>query len=83
MSENLKAKTLKKVPWKPKMGERYYFPRVDADIKSKAVVDDFDWEFLTFDYAMMSLGMAYRTREEAESNLSKDYEKLTGKKLGE
>ena len=44
MSENLKAKTLKKVPWKPKMGERYYFPRVDADIKSKAVVDDFDWE---------------------------------------
>ena len=65
-----------KLPWEPKYGEIYYF----LDINEKEIMS-YPWEDDTFDYAMKALGMIYRTREEAEANLSKDYERLTGKPL--
>ena len=69
---------IEKIPWKPKHGERYYCPCVQS-----RSVGSFSWANYSLDYAMLSLGMVYRTREEAEANLSKDYERLTGKKLEE
>lgn len=70
-----------KLPWEPKKGERYYFPRVDAYLKGEMVVGDYTWDFATFELAMKALGMVYRTKEEAEAHFAEDYEKLTGKKL--
>lgn len=70
-----------KLPWEPKKGMRYYFPRVDANLKGEMAVGDYDWDFETFDLAMKALGMVYRTKEEAEAHFAEDYEKLTGKKL--
>lgn len=69
---------IEKIPWKPKHGDRYYCPCVQS-----RSVGSFSWANYSLDYAMLSLGMVYRTREEAEANLSKDYERLTGKKLDE
>lgn len=70
-----------KLPWEPKKGKRYYFPRVDAHLKGEMVVGDYTWDFETFDLAMKALGMVYRTKEEAEAHFASDYEKLTGKPL--
>ena len=67
---------VKKLPWKPKHGDRYYCPCVQS-----RSVGSFSWANYSLDYAMLSLGMVYRTREEAEANLSKDYERLTGRRL--
>lgn len=63
-------------PWEPKEGEIYYCPAVCSRKVLRVT-----WHFNTHDYALKALGMVYRTKEEAEANLSKDYEKLTGKKL--
>ena len=68
--------TVKKKPWEPKHGERYYCPHA----KLKAVTKNL-WLGDHIDYAMLALGMIYRTEEEAEEHLAEDYEKLTGKKL--
>lgn len=65
-----------KLPWKPKKDENYYYP--DVNEKSVGI---FDWQGDNFDYAMLALGMCYRTREEAEAHLAEDYKKLTGKEL--
>lgn len=67
---------IKKKPWEPKYGEIYYF----LDINEKEIMS-YTWENDTFDYAMKSLGMVYRTRKEAEAHLAEDYERLTGKPL--
>lgn len=67
-----------KLPWKPKKDENYYYP--DVNEKSVGI---FDWQGDNFDYAMLALGMCYRTREEAEAHLAEDYKKLTGKELKE
>ena len=66
---------VKKIPWEPKHGERYYCPHA----KLKAVTKNL-WLGDHIDYAMLALGMIYRTEEEAEEHLAEDYEKLTGKK---
>ena len=67
---------VKKKPWVPKFKERYFWPSAfDQGIK------DAYWRGDTFDCAMKSLEMVYRTKEEAKANLSKDYERLTGKPL--
>ena len=66
----------KKKPWEPKMYERYYYP----SLLKKEVVSDVWWG-RTSDCALKVLGMVYRSEEEAKANLSKDYERLTGKKL--
>lgn len=67
---------IKKKPWEPKYKESYYCPSVTQ----KRVIK-LPWMGDTRDYAMKAIDMVYRSAEEAESNLSKDYEKLTGKKF--
>ena len=67
---------VKKIPWEPKFKERYFWPSAfDQGIK------DAYWRGDTFDYAMKALDLVYRSEEEAKANLSKDYERLTGKPL--
>ena len=66
---------VKKLPWEPKVGEGYYFPDVGTKVTRRI------WNNQTYDYALKSLGMVYRTKAEAEKHLAEDYEKLTGKKL--
>ena len=65
-----------KLPWEPKYKEEYFYP----NIRQKTVTIE-QWTYETFDYAMKSLNMVYRTREEAEEHLAEDYERLTGKPL--
>lgn len=65
-----------KLPWKPKEGNDYYV--LDVEIEG---IRHYSWSDATFDYAMLSLGMVYRTKEEAEAHLAYDYERLTGKPL--
>ena len=67
---------VKKKPWVPKFKERYFWPSAfDQGIK------DAYWRGDTFDCAMKSLEMVYRTEKEAKEHLAEDYMKLTGKKL--
>lgn len=68
--------TIVKLPWEPKEGEYFYYP----DVKRKAVCR-LPWDSQFFDFAMKALDMVYRTKEEAEAHLEKDYERLTGKPL--
>lgn len=67
---------IKKKPWEPKYKETYYRPNI---IYKR--VSDVLWRGSALDYALKSLGMIYRSREEAEAHLAEDYERLTGKKL--
>ncbi len=66
-----------KLPWKPKNGDRYYYPGVDC---KRVLITSFGGD--TADLALNALGMCYRTREEAEARFKEDYKKLTGKELG-
>ena len=65
-----------KLPWEPKYGDKYYYLNV-----SDVCVSSGYWFGHTDDYAMRSLGIVYRTKEEAEARFEKDYERLTGKPL--
>lgn len=65
-----------KLPWEPKKREVYFYPNA-----YRGVVECYEWENTTFDFAMKALGMIYHTREKAEAHFAEDYEKLTGKKL--
>ena len=65
-----------KLPWEPRYGDIYYI--VDARV---CRVDSYSWGNTTFDLAVKSLGIIYRTKEEAEAHLAEDYERLTGNKL--
>ena len=67
---------VKKKPWVPKYNEYYYSPSI-----TQRRVMELLWLDVTRDYAMKAINMVYRTKEEAEANLSKDYERLTGKPL--
>ena len=67
---------VKKRPWKPEHGDRYYCPCVQS-----RSVESFSWANYSLDYAMLSLGMVYRTREEAKEHFAEDCERLTGKPL--
>lgn len=67
-----------KLPWEPKQGDLYYYPNV-----STLSVDYTKWLNTSMGYALKALGMVYRTNAEAEENLGKDYERLTGRKLHE
>ena len=67
---------VKKLPWEPKHGERYYCPCVQS-----RSVGSFSWANYSLDYAIKALGMVYRTREEAEAHFAEDYQRLTGKPL--
>lgn len=65
-----------KLPEFPKRGDIYYMNNVVTK-----TVEFRSWVGDVFDLAMKTLCMVYRTKEEAEANLSKDYERLTGKPL--
>ena len=67
---------IKKKPWEPKYKESYYCPSI-----TQRRVIKLPWMGDTRDYAMKAIDMVYRTKEEAEANLIKDYERLTGKPL--
>ena len=67
-----------KLPWEPRYGDIYYI--VDARV---CRVDSYSWGNTTFDLAVKSLGIIYRTEEEAKAHMSEDYERLTGEKLEE
>ena len=67
---------IKKKPWEPKYKESYYCPSI-----TQRRVMELLWLDDTRDYAMKAIDMVYRTKEEAEANLIKDYERLTGKPL--
>lgn len=69
---------VKKKPWELKYKETYYRPNIIYKRVSAVL-----WRGGTFDYSLKELGMVYRTREEAEAHLEKDYERLTGRKLHE
>lgn len=59
--------TVKKLPWKPKNGEAYYY--IDTD--DKVTYEIFDPSFV-YDIALYKLGKLYRTREEAEAHAEED-----------
>lgn len=65
-----------KLPEFPKKGDIYYMNNVATE-----TVEFRSWEGNVFDLAMKTLCMVYRTKEEAEANMSKDCERLTGKPL--
>lgn len=65
-----------KLRWEPKEGDKYY----SISLPTKSICVEI-WHNETSDYALKTLGMIYRSAEEAEANLSKDYERLTGKPL--
>ena len=67
---------VKKKPWEPKYGEMYYILNTGA-----LIVESYSWGNSTFDFAVKSLGVIYRTKEEAEAHFSEDYKKITGKPL--
>lgn len=65
-----------KLPEFPKRGDIYYMNNV-----ATKTVEFRSWVGDVFDLAMKTLCMVYRTKEEAEANMSKDCERLTGRKL--
>ena len=67
---------VKKLPWEPVKGDKYFFPSLPKNCVVKLI-----WTDNTYDYALKALGMVYRTREEAQEHFAEDYERLTGKKL--
>ena len=65
-----------KLPWEPKNSDDYYV--LDA---RTGIIACYSWGATTFDLALKSLGIIYRTEEEAESHMAEDYKRLTGKPL--
>ena len=67
---------VKKVPWNPKNCDDYYVLNVTT-----GRIECYSWGATTFDLAVKSLGIIYRTEAEAEAHLAEDYKRLTGMKL--
>ena len=65
-----------KLPWEPCKGAEYWYPNTIFE-----KVERNCWKDSTADYAIHTLDMCYRTREEAEAHFAEDYKKLTGKEL--
>lgn len=57
--------TIKRKPWKPKIGEKYWVIVPDGDISEYAWLDSLGG------HSNYKLGNCYRTREEAEANRDK------------
>ena len=68
-----------KFPWKPKVGDKYYALSLMLSIKPR--IERCDWTDSTEDYALLKLGIIYKTEEEAMAHMKADYEELTGRKL--
>lgn len=69
--------SVEQLPWEPKNCDDYYVLNVET-----GKIECYTWGATTFDLALKALGMVYRTREEAEAHLAENYERLTGRKLG-
>ena len=67
---------IKKKPWEPEEGERFFYPDPQRDNTLCA-----NYTGCLTHLALKSLGMIYRTRKEADAHYAEDCEKLTGKKL--
>ena len=57
--------TIKRKPWKPSKGDKYWH------ISSNGSADYYCWTDDTLDFLTYKLGNCYRTREEAEANRDK------------
>lgn len=64
---------IKKLPWQPKKGEKYYCP--SASFKC---VDVALWEGYSVNFALKEAGMAFKTREECEAALPELRKKYLG-----
>ena len=71
--------TIVKLPWKPKAGDKYYAIILMGNIKP--CIESHRWTDSTKDYALLKLGIIYKTEEEAMAHMKADYEELTGRKL--
>ena len=67
---------VKKLPWEPKSCDSYYVLNAET-----GRIECYLWGATTFDLAVKSLGIIYRTEAEAEAHFAEDYERLTGKPL--
>ena len=57
--------TVKRIPWKPKYNEIYFY------VYSDGVVADLEWHNSEWDFVNYKLGNCYRTAQEAEANRDK------------
>mgnify|MGYP005764951665 CR=1 FL=1 len=55
---------IRKLPWKPKEGEYYYFPAVDFQYSCPAA-----WHNCPIDFALKEAGMIFKTKAECEAAL--------------
>ena len=55
---------IKKLPWQPKEGDRYYFPATDFQYSCPET-----WDNHPIDFALKEAGMAFKTKEECEAAL--------------
>ena len=65
-----------KLPWRPKEGDRYYFPATDFQYSCPET-----WDNHPIDFALKEAGMAFKTKEECEAalpELRKKYLSETG-----
>lgn len=65
-----------KLPWEPRNGDIFFYP---CPYMKQVLAEN--WNYHTMGYALLALGMVYRTQAEAEKHLAADYEKLTGEPL--
>ena len=65
-----------KLPWEPKHCDAYYVLTVET-----GRIECYSWGATSFDLAVKSLGIIYRTEAEAKAHLAENYERLTGKPL--
>ena len=66
-------KEIIKLPWKPKEGDRYYFPVDGFTLTSCAI-----WCDSTLEYALKEAGMIFKTKEECEAALPELRKKYLG-----
>ena len=62
-----------------KQGDKYYAIILMGNIKP--CIESHHWTDSTKDYALLKLGIIYKTEEEAMAHMKADYEELTGKRL--
>lgn len=62
---------IKKLPWKPKCGERYWHVADDETYNPM-------WTDAMFDYSCLKLGNCFRTKEEAEANADRIRKEIMG-----
>ncbi len=67
---------IKKLPWKPKIGDRYFYSGFGFNNICCA-----EWKNTTFDFAFKEAGMIFRTKEECEAALSELRKKYLGEEV--